>query len=161
MARPRLPRQRRICPTCGQEFEVELKHPNAIYCSLACWGGRLGSLAERLISKVNVLPNGCWQWTGNLDDQGYGRHGPLLAHRLSHETFKGPIPEGVILDHSCHDPKTCAGGITCPHRACINPDHADHSSRAENTSRERSCRSAEMKIQAREHPRGPLGHFVK
>jgi hypothetical protein len=33
------------------------------------------------------------------------------------------IPEGLSLDHTCHDPRLCAGGPTCPHRACVNIDH--------------------------------------
>jgi hypothetical protein len=61
-------------------------------------------------------------------------------HRLVYEVMVGPIPTGLVVDHTCHDPKVCEGGTFCPHRACINPDHLAAVTHAHNTSAERSCR---------------------
>lgn len=42
---------------------------------------------------------------------------------MGYELAFGPIPEGAVVDHECHnrDPN-CPGG-PCPHRACQNPAH--------------------------------------
>jgi hypothetical protein len=73
---------------------------------------------EDFWSKVDKS-DGCWTWTGYVTDTGYGRpryrvDGKqyfLRAHRLAYEFLIGPIPDGLILDHTCHQ------------RACVNPDH--------------------------------------
>jgi len=48
----------------------------------------------------------------------------------------GPIPEGFVLDHICHNEAAakgeCAGGATCSHRACVNLDHLQLVSQSEN-----------------------------
>jgi HNH endonuclease len=96
------------------------------------------SLMERFSKHVNVPLelSDCWIWTGCLQKcsakggGGYGKLGgevggrkTLLAHRVIYELFIGPIPEGMEIDHICHDPKTCPGGSDCVHRRCVNPDH--------------------------------------
>lgn len=70
----------------------------------------------------------CWPWQGSINGHGYGsvsRAGKVRGtHRVAYELLVGPIPEGLTLDHLCHsnDP-TCAGGVTCVHRRCVNPAH--------------------------------------
>lgn len=84
----------------------------------------------------------CWLWTGSLN-KGYGKvelgGGDVPAHRWVYERLVGPIPDGLDLDHMCHneDP-TCAGGDTCPHRACVRPDHLLPSTRSDNLRRGRT-----------------------
>jgi hypothetical protein len=65
----------------------------------------------------------CILWTGVLNDQGYGRRGARLAHRVAWEEQYGPIPAGLTIDHMCHDPKVCKLGRECPHRRCVNVEH--------------------------------------
>lgn len=49
----------------------------------------------------------------------------LKAHRVVYELLVGPIPDGLELDHTCHNGTGCPGGHTCPHRACVNPAHLE------------------------------------
>lgn len=59
--------------------------------------------------------SGCWIWTKTRYVNGYGMiyyNGKnQRAHRISYEHFKGPIPKGI---HVCH---------TCDNPPCVNPDH--------------------------------------
>lgn len=49
------------------------------------------------------------------------------AHRYAWEIVYGAIPQGMVVDHICHNESAslglCDGGPTCDHRACINLDH--------------------------------------
>ena len=59
----------------------------------------------------------------------------VRLHRWSYEHFIGPIPEGMVLDHTCCDPTSCDGGNTCPHRKCVNPLHLMPITNVENVQR--------------------------
>lgn len=63
---------------------------------------------------------------------GYGRYIKVngkryKAHRAAWVQAYGNIPKGKVVDHVCHNEAVelgeCEGGITCVHRACINPEH--------------------------------------
>lgn len=73
------------------------------------------SLASRLLSKYEILDNGCWMYTGGWNGGGYGNiwdNGRTRsAHIVSYEIHIGPVPEGLNVLH------------TCDYRPCINPDH--------------------------------------
>lgn len=56
-------------------------------------------------------------------------------HRAAWEAVNGPVPPGMTLDHTCHDPAVCHLGIRCPHRRCRNPEHLTPVTRGENTAR--------------------------
>lgn len=71
---------------------------------------------ERFLSLIDKTssPRGCWLYLGSKTKRGYGRIGKrsrILAHQLSYSHFKGPIPPGQIIRHSCDTPP------------CVNPDH--------------------------------------
>lgn len=94
-------------------------------------------LAARLEAKSIPEPNsGCLLWLAYTDPSGYGRlhfNGrQRLAHRLSYENAKGPIPAGLHLLHKCDVP------------CCINPDHLRPGTQAENVAdmltKGRECR---------------------
>jgi hypothetical protein len=71
---------------------------------------RLSSFIEKPKSE-----SGCWKWLGNKHAQGYGKIGFIgktwLAHRLSYELLKGPIPKNMMVCHACDNPE------------CTNPEH--------------------------------------
>ena len=88
-------------------------------------------LDVRIKKFVAVSESGCWEWTGRRTNQGYGCIGVYvdgkqkfkLAHRVSYETFRGPIPDGLQLDHLCRV------------RYCVNPDHLEPVTGSENVQR--------------------------
>lgn len=84
--------------------------------------------------------NGCLRWTGKRGEDGYGRFSIrsrwLRAHRVAHELFIGPIPQGFDVDHVCHNRDAdCPGGISCEHRLCVNPAHLEATTHQENLHR--------------------------
>lgn len=84
---------------------------------------------ERFTSKFIEDPEtGCWVWQASLGAGGYGRfrlNGKLeTAHRVAWEMFKGPIPDGGILDH-----------FVCDNPPCVNPEHLKCGSYWDNTRR--------------------------
>lgn len=85
-------------------------------------------------------PDGCWPWRGYRDANGYGQFGrpPRRAHRVAYELMVRPIPEGMHIDHLCHnDDESCPGGMACPHRLCVNPAHLEPVTQRENLLRSR------------------------
>lgn len=59
----------------------------------------------------------CILWGGTIKSNGYGRlssHGKVYsAHRFVYEKTRGPIPDGLTLDHLCRN------------KLCVNPDHLE------------------------------------
>lgn len=51
----------------------------------------------------------CWQWQGGqcgstIAYGTYRRNGRQApAHRVSYELFRGPIPDGLVIDHLCRN----------------------------------------------------------
>lgn len=70
---------------------------------------------DRLLGRVAISGDGCWNWSGARFPTGYGafsyRGRTLKAHRASYAEFVGPIPPGHHVCHRCDNP------------VCINPDH--------------------------------------
>ncbi len=87
-----------------------------------------GVTAERL-HQYQASEGGCWLWTGSRDAAGYGRIGQRLAHREIYTALVGPIPEGLHIDHLCRTPR------------CVNPEHLEAVTQAENNRRAAAARS--------------------
>jgi hypothetical protein len=66
---------------------------------------------------VRTSKLGCWLWMGSKNVDGYGafwggmERKTVRAHAFAWELEHGPVPEGMVLMHSCDE------------RACVNPVH--------------------------------------
>ena len=103
---------------------------------------------ERVLARVwrKILPpdgpDECWLWAGGRNDAGYGivtvDKQTMRAHRYVYAALVGEIPNGLVLDHTCHtnDP-TCYDSDACTHRLCVRPDHLEPVTSRENARRVR------------------------
>ena len=89
-------------------------------------------LLSRIAGRHTVdIETGCWNWTMSLGNNGYGKAHLKsrdlrlysVAHKVSYFIHRGPVPDGLQLDHLCRN------------RRCINPDHLEPVTQAENLRR--------------------------
>jgi hypothetical protein len=70
------------------------------------------TMNHRFFEKIAIKPgDSCWEWQGARLKAGYGQafvKGKLmLAHRAMYEHTVGPIPEGMVVMHTCDNPPCC------------------------------------------------------
>lgn len=106
---------------------------------------------ERFYNKVEKSdnPDGCWLWTGSISKAGYGVIGAngkgIYTHRFIYEHFKGTIPDGMFVCHTCDNP------------ACCNPAHLWLGTHKENM---RDMARKERAVYQRHPEKAPRGEQV-
>ncbi len=103
---------------CGDLVDRELR---------ASFAFRRLPLAQRLAFCCVRGEGGCWVWVASLKTTGYGQiqlgGRTLAAHRASYELYVEKPDSSLTLDHLCMN------------KLCVNPEHLEQVSRAENTRR--------------------------
>lgn len=85
---------------------------------------------------------GCWNWSLAIQPDGYGRSWcskrkrSIQAHIHVYETLRGPVADGLELDHLCRN------------RKCVNPDHLEPVTQAVNIRRGRVAKMDEQSVLA-------------
>lgn len=98
-----------VIQTCGNRLCVNPDH-------LRISETKTQSIEDRFW-RYAVKQDGCWEWRGRKDKNGYGmlsskkRPYTLRAPRISWELHIGPIPNGLWVLHKCDNP------------SCSNPEH--------------------------------------
>jgi hypothetical protein len=93
------------------------------------------SVIDRILRRIQVTTSDCWEWQGYINRArgGYGMIGvgstkdgtkrTAYVHCVAYEHYVGPIPEGMEIDHRCHN------------KICVNPAHMAVATHAENMQR--------------------------
>lgn len=107
------------------------------------------SLKERFEAKVYYSIDGCHYWLASVNKKGYGyirianvpRDKAWMdsAHRVAYELYKGEIPEGKWVLHTCDNP------------GCVNPDHLFLGNNDDNVA-DKVSKNRQYKPKGEKHP---------
>lgn len=107
---------------------------------------RYATPEEAFIARVEPIVGdpGCYIWMGATNIRGYGNIWAdgrmVLAHRYAWQREHGPIPDGMVIDHTCWEP------------SCVNTDHLRIATRAQNSAYRSGAHAG------RDLPRGVTRH---
>lgn len=119
--------ENKTCLSCGETFYRKKVNTwaywsKAKYCSSKCYGTahKAASAASRpsreaKFSEWFTRSDGCWEWHGAKDKDGYGifNYGRKnsRAPKIALELAGRPVPRGMMACHTCDNP------------GCVRPDH--------------------------------------
>ena len=92
------------------------------------------NIFKELLLKINKIDNGCWEWSGAINKDGYGRiqkyNKYYLVHRISYMYHYNIYP--YLVHHKCKNKK------------CCNPDHLESVSCKINSTQEISLEKSKL-----------------
>ncbi len=102
-------------PKSGKSFDEILADFLAIRATPEAREKDREAFKAKLLSRIEIvrgrLRTPCWEWQGSRNYDGYGDiywNGRVFrTHRASYELHCEPIPEGMWILHSCHNPPCC------------------------------------------------------
>lgn len=98
---------------------------------------------QRLLAHCTIRSSGCWEWNGSVIRSTNGRpYGRMTlgggridsTHRLSYETWVGPIPPGETIHHKCNN------------TLCFRPEHLELATHRVNVGEMFARRALEARI---------------
>ena len=118
----------KICQQCSKFFYPSHGDRDK-FCSQRCYGD---SKQHNFLPISIDLKTTCWNWLGTKSHNGYGqlkvKQKMIRATHYFYEKYKGIIPVGKVIDHLCRNV------------VCVNPDHLEVVTVAENTQRGKSAK---------------------
>ncbi len=107
------------------------------------------SFREYVLARCVREPSGCWRWILSIGSHGYGQASTrkqrvTTAHRVAYEAFIGPIPPGMLVQHSCDN------------KQCVNPEHLSLGTDATNAEDKRRKGRAAKKLSPTDRALIPL-----
>lgn len=110
---------------CGKHYGRWRKHGDPLGAAYRGPEATFLAMTEPIVGDP-----GCIIWTGSVASGGYGQiwDGERLrmVHRFAYERERGPIPDGMVIDHACWE------------RTCVNIEHLRLATPAQNAA-SRSC----------------------
>jgi hypothetical protein len=73
------------------------------------------TLIAQISKRISVKPNGCWEWEGYKNAQGYGIFRRKRKHYLSHRSLFNELVYPVYPGEDVHH--------LCENTSCCNPSH--------------------------------------
>jgi hypothetical protein len=102
----------------------------------------IGTMEERILWYSIKQDNGCWDWTGYTNENGYPitAEGDLgigrLAHRIAYVIFKKDTITDIDVIHH-----------TCGNNSCVNPDHLQKINQVNNVAEMRERKHYQKEIE--------------
>ncbi len=107
---------------------------------------------DRVMARTRPAEGGCIEFMGARNERGYGvvqlgrGVGTDKVHRVVYRALVGEIPDGMTLDHLCCNP------------VCVNVEHLEPVTRAENTRRQWAAGRGNAGAKERAKTHCPRGH---
>ena len=102
---------------CNRHYQRNRLYNSPIATKLSAAAFRNMPTYERFLSNIGNMEN-CWEWVSGCDKDKYGRFTGEVdgvvhksAHRYSYHYHNGPIGAGLMVCHTCDNPR------------CVNPEH--------------------------------------